>query len=426
MTSGETYVAAVDLRKLFNELPSGLKTFEFDFQVREQNFYLSYKGLHNPDINNISKQEFTGTLTTVDISSAEDVEPILSATQKGNKLAIEWAHDADQLKHQFTVKGIVRGEEDSELKLSWNGNVMNIDKKGDKIVDVPSINNFKLMDVKIVQDKEQRIELYFSDPIKKDQDLKGLIAFKGASQQLKYTIEGNRVLVYPAKVMKGTHKLKVTPGLLNVAKQKMRNASEHDLTFTEVKPQLRLAGHGVIMPNSEGLLFPFEAINLRAVDIEVFKIYDNNILQFLQTNELSGNYDLERVGRVVFQRKMDLQNLNPDASPSEWTRYAVDLGSMFQQDQNALYQIRLGFRKEYTKYACGQEASDDDALTVVEDPFEEDGEIKSIMNVGYYGRGGYYQGYRWEHRDDPCFEPYYNADRFLQRNVFCLQYRNYR
>jgi len=418
MTSGETYVVAVDLRKLFNELPSELKIFEFDFQIREQNFYLSYGGLSNPDINTISKQEFTGTLNTADISSAEDVEPVLSATQAGKKLAIEWIHDADQLKHHFTVKGIVRGEEDSEMKLSWNGSALNIDKKGDKIVDVPSVNNFKLMDVKIVQDKAQHIELHFSDPIKKDQDLKGLIAFKGAAQQLKYTIEGNRVLVYPAKVMKGSHQLKISPGLLNVASQKMRNASEYNLTFTEAKPQLRLAGYGVIMPNSEGLLFPFEAINLRAVDIEVFKIYDNNILQFLQTNELSGNYDLERVGRVVFQRKMDLRNLNPDASPTEWTRYAVDLGTMFQQDQNALYQIRLGFRKEYTKYTCGQETSAEDALTVVEDPFEEDGEIKSIMNVGYYGRGGYYQGYQWEHREDPCFEPYYNSNRFLQRNVF--------
>ena len=418
MTSGETYVAEIDLRKLFNELPSDLRTFEFDFQIREQNFYMSYKGLSNPDVNNISKQEFSGVLTTSDIALAEQIEPILSAEQNGKKLNVEWLHDLDQLKHQFTVKGIIRGEEESELKLRWNGKALKIDKKGDKRIGIPSINNFKLMDVEIVQDKEQYIELYFSDPIKKDQDLKGLIAFKGSSQKLRYSIEGNRVLVYPATVMKGSHQLRLAPGLLNVASQKMKNASEYNLTFTEVKPQLRLAGHGVIMPNSEGLLFPFEAINLRAVDIEVFKIYDNNILQFLQTNEISGNYDLERVGRVVFQRKMDLRSLNPDASPSEWTRYAVDLGSMFQQDQNAIYQIRLGFRKEYTQYSCGQSDNEDAALTVVEDPFEEGGEIKSIMNVGYYGHGGYYDGYQWEHREDPCFAPYYNADRFLQRNVF--------
>lgn len=58
---------------------------------------------------------------------------------------------------------------------------------------------------------------------------------------------------------------------------------------------------GLITPNSNGLMFPFEAVGLNAVDVEIFKIFNNNILQFLQDNPLDGDYDLFKVGRIVLQ-----------------------------------------------------------------------------------------------------------------------------
>ena len=55
---------------------------------------------------------------------------------------------------------------------------------------------------------------------------------------------------------------------------------------------MRLVGNGVIVPNSDGLMFPFEAIILRGVEVEIFKIFNNNILQLLETRALYGNsYD---------------------------------------------------------------------------------------------------------------------------------------
>ena len=33
-------------------------------------------------------------------------------------------------------------------------------------------------------------------------------------------------------------------------------------------------------------------------------IFDNNILQFLQTNAIDQGYDLERVGRIILQEKV--------------------------------------------------------------------------------------------------------------------------
>ncbi|MDV7400718.1 hypothetical protein RZS08_55390, partial [Arthrospira platensis SPKY1] len=105
---------------------------------------------------------------------------------------------------------------------------------------------------------------------------------------------------------------------------------------------------------SDGLIFPFEAINLNAVEVEVFKIFHNNILQFLQTNELDGNQELERVGRIVLQKKVDLKGLNPLSNAAEWTRYALDLSELIQEDPQAIYQVRIAFRKAYANYSCAE------------------------------------------------------------------------
>ena len=59
--------------------------------------------------------------------------------------------------------------------------------------------------------------------------------------------------------------------------------------FIEIKPAVELVGNGVILPSTDGLMFPFRAVNLRAVDVKIIQVYENNILQFLQTNQLNGN-----------------------------------------------------------------------------------------------------------------------------------------
>lgn len=133
----------------------------------------------------------------------------------------------------------------------------------------------------------------------------------------------------------------------------MGNATTWSVAFEQMKPQVRLVGKGVIMPNSNGLIFPFEAINLNAVEVEVFQIYHNNILQFLQTNELDGGTGTGTGGPDrAAQKKIDLKALNPSGNSAEWSRYALDLSKLLKQDLNSIYQVRIAFRKEYTNYVC--------------------------------------------------------------------------
>jgi uncharacterized protein YfaS (alpha-2-macroglobulin family) len=66
--------------------------------------------------------------------------------------------------------------------------------------------------------------------------------------------------------------------------------------------------NGTIMPSSSNLRLNFEAVNLRSVDVKIYKIYKNNILQFLQQNDLNGARNLKQVAQPVAKRVISLKS----------------------------------------------------------------------------------------------------------------------
>ncbi|MCB9264686.1 MAG: hypothetical protein H6558_06660 [Lewinellaceae bacterium] len=418
LASGTAYVATVNLQKIVPGVPNDAASFEFDFRTRDQYFDLSIEGISASNPNDLSKQELNGYLFTADMAEDGPVEAVVTAKQNGRELPIRWTHSAEGMEHYFYVGEIKRGEKASTVELNWNGKPLGVDIRDSKEVEIPAIDDFKVTNARVIQGEDQYIQLHFSDPLLESQSLEGLVSIVGYGSNFRFIIDGNKLRVYPTSRLVGEHTIQVAAGIRNVNDKRMSNPSEWAILIEDVKPQVRLAGSGVIMPNSDGLIFPFEAVGLNAIEVEVFKIHHNNILQFLQVNELDGNSELYRVGRIIMQKKVPLLNLNPNASTTDWTRYALDLGNLIKQDGQAIYQIRIGFRPEYSTYFCSSkennEESENLALTVAN---EADGEeIQSIMD-NWYGFSGYYSGYNWSDREDPCMPAYYNADRFVQRNV---------
>ncbi len=428
LPSGTAYIATVNMKKLFSNIPAEAQEFEFDFHTRVQFYEVTVLGLYPPDPNNLSKQELRGQITTADVAQTEEVEPILTALQNKKELAIEWIHSGDQLVHEFVVNGVARGETDGKMTLKWTGKPLGVGEKGEREIEVPSLSNFKITDAQSFQNPEQYIHLHFSDPILAAQDLTGLITLSDYDGDLRFTIDGPEVRIYPARRLAGTVLVNVASGILNSANRKMDRPGNWSVTFEDIRPEVRLAGRGVIMPNSEGLVFPFEAVGLTAVEVEIFKIFNNNILQFLQTNDLDGGYDLHRVGRVILQKKVDLTDISPNSKATDWNRYALDLGKLFQQDPDAIYQVRIGFRPAYAAFPCkatpipvsGDSFNDysegEDWYGDEGNYSNQDGDIESIME-GWYGIEGYYSGYQWEQREDPCYPAYFNYERFISRNI---------
>ncbi len=412
---GKQYLVTIELDQLFEEVPKEAKRFEFNVQIREVFFEVMIDGIESVDNSDLSQQNIRGKLYFSESVDDTNVERLLEAKQGKARRPIKWTHSGQD--HYFTVEEVRRSNINSTVDLTWDGSPMGIDYKGESTVKIPALNDFSLLDAKIIQQAEPYVILTFSDPLLADQDLNGLIKFPNYYGRLRTDIDGNRIRVYPSRMMSGEQTVIAKKGIKNVNSIAMAEASTLDVFFQSPKPEVRLSSNGVIMPNSEGLIFPFEAIALEAIDFEIFKIHNNNILQYLQVNELDQHGELERVGTVIYQEKIDLKDLSATANPLTWSHYAVDLEKLIQEDPDALYQVRIGFKQAYSLFNCNENETNEEggqmSLTEDEEKDLENGEIRSIWNTRYYS----YPGYRWAHKENPCYPAFYRYQNFVRRNV---------
>ncbi len=417
LNSGETYSANLNVKKILSEARGEDADFAFQFHTRELHYQVDLDGMRPVNTQDYAKQSIKGAVYTTDVADNADVEKIVAAKQNGDKLDIQWQHNAANLVHSFTVKAVSRGSQPSEVKLAYDGGSIGAKEEKSEVYKIPAVSEFVAMSAEVVQLPEQYAIVTFSDPLNKSQNLDGLISIENYAGTLRFIIEENTVRVYPEQVLQGDYRIQVNAGIENTQGKRFNRPSVWDVTFEDQKPQIKLSGKGVILPSTDGLMFPFEAVGLKAIDVEIFKIYNDNILQFLQDNNLDGEYELHKVGKILVQKRIDLQSLSPNAKAGRMSRYALDLSKLIQKDEQAIYQVRIGFRSEYSNMACAQTNQDADLLG---DPFardpESDEEEASILD-SYYGPDGYFEDYDWEKRSDPCAREYYNSEHFIQRNV---------
>lgn len=416
--SGEHYIATVKMDKVISNLPVDVRSFEFDFDVKNQYFRVELAGIEPENAGDLSKQLLRGSLYTIDVADNDAIEKCLSSKQKSKRLDITWDHYSDQNRHDFVIKNITRTDKASKVELNWKGSPLGVnDLKGEKTIEIPSINDFNIVNARVVHDGGGYVELNFSDPLDPNQNLDGLVHISDYNQAIQLVIDGNNIKVFPSQGLNGVHTVSVDKGLRNTNGAKMQGTASWAVQFKEVMPSVEFANDGVILPSSDGLKISFKAEGLTAVDVEVFKIFNNNILQFLQNSDIGNqrSRNLYQVGRIVKQIKVPLGNPQMMIGDEGNGHYALDLSSLFERDNNAIYQIRLGFRPEYTIMNCGSEGIKIDADRQQEFPGKE-GKFKSIMD-SWYGPYGYYQGYEWRQRDEPCYPAYYNADRFASKNL---------
>ncbi len=234
-------------------------------------------------------------------------------------------------------------------------------------------------------------------------------------------IEGNLLKIYPEANFEGTINLALETGIKNDNGSRLMARFERAVVFQTQKPQVRFAGKGVILPENPVLTIPFEAVGVNAVRVTAFKIFDNNISQFLQNNKLDGSR--QRVGRYLWRRTIQLS----PPEPGKWNRYTLDATYLFDKHPGGLFRISLSITRADATTACpGAAAPNAPDITPAN---HEDLYVQEHSNWGYYEEyyGQVNDGSTWQDKHDPCKDAYYRytpgakADRnFLASNIGLL------
>ena len=426
---GSLYECTFQLGK-FVEVDKKLKEFNFSFRVQERNFTLSIEPLPitdaQPDEINIK-----GEICFSDIVKKEEVEKILTAKDGNNKsYPVEIIPTDNLTRYQFCINQVPRDTEDYQLTITANGSPARIDQTQSEEVLIPAKDSFRFLSATRIDEPENGIEVVFSAPLSDTQDLKGLIEIPELSSSV-FQIKENRVFIYFEANQLSKLTLNIHEGVKS--SQGKTLGTSHSISFSEInlKPQVEMLTTAAILPDSKSLIIPFRAVNLYAVDLSVIRIFENNVLMFMQTNSLASANELRRSGRLVYKKTLWL---GKDTSKDihNWENYSIDLAGLIRQEPGAIYRVILSFRQEYSAYPCGgvdnqdikfaDNNTPDDLMKVSGSALSEaDEAVWDTPEAYYYYNGGTmdWSVYRWKERDNPCHPSYYmNSDRAAACNVF--------
>ncbi len=402
------------------KVEDGLENFSFQLSTFPQNIFVTIDGLRSYDDYNIEWQKLTGKITTSDYEDTASIRKVLSVTQNGKVMPIKINYSYKNNEFYFYVDSIERKEKAGKLVVNWKGEEIKAISNGSQELKIPALGDFSISNARVVDNEDQSVELSFSDPIDYNQNLKGLISIQGI-ENLTYAIENNVVRVFLLNRIIGEKLITVTNGIKNFKGYKMNTAFTKSLTFEEPKPLVRIKGNGSILPNSNGLIFPFEAISLKAVDVRVIKIFENNVHQFLQSNNLDGQDGLTRVGKVVAEKTIKL-DYNKKTNLKQWNKHVIDLGKLISPEPGAIYRVSIKYSKKYAVCDCEGvddegEGENENGEQPVDPTTTEEKDTWNDNDTYRYSFDGGYDNWNYYNEDySPCNSNYYYG-KAVSRNI---------
>ncbi|WP_207495494.1 alpha-2-macroglobulin family protein [Aridibaculum aurantiacum] len=418
MKPGELYEVSFKLSKV-RKVPEKFKNFKFNVQVIKPSFTVIENGLRA--LNGYKDAMIlSGTLQTADVEESSKIASLLKVSQQGASPTIKWQHNEANKTHNFTIEGIKRQNAASTLLLQWDGKPLNIDQKDQLEIAVPAIGDFKVLNVRAVQEAEEYVLVQFSDPIATNQQLEGLIAVS-EQEDMSFTINGSEVKAYSSTQLDGNYKVNINSGITNLWGNRLEKAFTANIFFENRLPVVKIHGRGTILPASDGkLVLPFEATNLKAIDVSIIKIHENNVSQFLQLNDLKGESEIRRVGKPLAKATIKLDN-DPSLNLHKKNRFSLDIDKYIRAEPGAIYRVHIGFRPEYSLYTCAQtaEAKDEEDEEYYNE-WSDEGSDNGVDEDDEFWESydSYYPyGYNWSQRDNPCSRSYFNKERFASRNI---------
>ena len=401
------------------EVPAKFNELVFNIQTIKPAFLVSNNGLRSSGTKD--KMFLDGSVTTADAEDAATVEKLLTASQNSTVYKITWQHGNGNKIHQYNIANIIRGNSGQPLLLKWNGSALKIDNRGEKKLAIPALGDFKILNVVAVNDAQQYASVQFSDPIAIDQDLTGLLSFTN-QPPVSYSINGSEVKLFAGGQLDGNLTVNTNAGIKNKWGQILGGNFTSNVVFENRMPSVKIIGKGNILPSSGKLVLPFDAVNLSAVDISILKIYENNVPQFFQDNDMGGNNDLRRVAKPIVQKTLRLDD-DKTLDLHVKQRFSLDIDKFLKTEPGAIYSITIGFRPQYSLLSKAT-ADTRQVQAEAEQEYYDEGYYtqynngKDDFDSFWDHYDNYYPyGYIWEKRDDPNSRSYYNKDRWATRNI---------
>lgn len=390
------------------ELPPAFHTFRFHIRLVPPALSARQPEL----VSNGDSLWVEGVLSLSHPANETQNEKLVTAKLDGKKLRLHLAVVARGRQIEYRSSSFAYSQKKQNFVVEWDGQSLGIKQSGRFELEIPEKSQFRLTQLEAIAQAEPLIRIRLSQPPMAGQDIKSMIQLD-PDPGFNLSTDNNLLKLSLPENFSGSLRMQIAPGLRSLSGIVMDQAFDTTLSFSELLPAVRLLNASTIISGSN-MMLPFQTIGLRAVDVQVVKVFGNNMLRLLQTNNLDGSYDLRLVGRVIAREQMVFAAAD-EASLMSWQNRAIDLSRLITKDQSSLYRVYITFRKDYAVLPCrgGTTALNNPpgALTTAE---------LRQWGADYYYQPDYYypDNFQWEERDNPCHESYYYNERFAGKSLF--------
>ena len=400
LKEGTVYEGSFLVGKVLDVKESQCQAFPFSIQAAPKTASLSLDG--------ITIQNEARLKGSIKLSVPAPKEDLVLTVEPSTAVTVTGEGD----NYRFETAGIARGGQDTPVKVSLKVNGFR-DAEPLRTV-IPAAGAFKVIDARNIPDGNPRVEVTFSEPLSTSAGKEGLITLGNVLRQT-IDIKDNRATVYYEKDPAKELTLTVNSSVRSAGGDALGKNFQTSFASADPVPAVKIPLEGNILPDETGLILPFRAVNLSAVDLRIIKIYENNVLLFLQENDLGGYSELRRAGRLVYSRQVPLGG---DATRDlhQWNDFSIDLSGLFKQEPGAIYRVILSFRKEYSLY--GGKAAPQMLPVASGTPSEEENAVWDVQNTYWWDNYYDWTQYDWEDRDNPDTPSFYmDSDRFPVVNL---------
>lgn len=343
---GQSYRVRVNLEKIFHkEEPE----FLFDLFVKRQAYFIKLGEFQAISSTDPSTYNLYGTLHLVQPEDLSLLQSGLMASQEGENLKIIISNSTIENTYNFVIQGVVRKNQNSTISVNFEGNLIGAKNNTNVSFSVPRLNEFTILDIVSPGVSGVPYKIIFSDVISSTQNLEGLFTIEGVDVQV--SVDKNIVSITPVQELQNQTDLFINGTLFNYKGDQYENSNHVVLSPHGKTPSVEFIGRGTIFPSDGKIVLPIKTTNLRAVTVRVIEIFENNVANLLQENNLNRVSSIKRYGNIVAKRNIVLDDFAAEKSDHEFI-YGLDLTNFVKRKPGALFMVSVGFKREFVALKC--------------------------------------------------------------------------
>ncbi len=186
-------------------------------------------------------------------------------------------------------------------------------------------------------DDRNVINIRCSEPVDPD-TVENFISLKPAVKDLRIETNGDTIIISGDGLKHGhSYTVKVAKGLPSLNGKPLERDYSDDCAFPNMEPAVNFNSPGRYLSNKGHLNLGLETVNISKVEIEIAKIYANNIAPFMGSVNSDGycySWELQRFGRVIHTQTINVAN-----EENEVVTTPINIKEFLSEQRRGIFQI---------------------------------------------------------------------------------------